>query len=162
MPRRPRSHIIGDQAAGYAVATAHACGYAADKIESDYGIDVNVTTIDDNGNVENGWLRIQSKGTEHPRYLANGDIAVRVDTDHLRYWNAEIYPVILVTRDMTMGRGYWLYVQRYLIGRELTGRAMWLRIPLAQVLDEPAMRLLRDVKNAVHAQILNNVEIDRG
>lgn len=90
-------------------------GFAVDRVQHDFGIDLYVSTYDDAGAVENGFLLVQVKATDRLSLLADRQtIALRVARADLDSWLGDVLPVILVTYDAQMGVAYCLHVQSYL------------------------------------------------
>lgn len=112
--RRTREHIIADMAVNYLEQHALSCGFAIERISHDYGIDANLYTYSNSGELENGCIYIQLKATESPKYSKKGDfLSFAIKKSDLETWLEEPLPVILVVYDVTIDRAYWVYIQRY-------------------------------------------------
>src|SRR5439155_9392190 len=85
---RPRSHALGDLGVNFIEAVVLACGFAVERVRSDYGTDLLVTTVT-NDVVDNGLIRIQSKAHWHVRRLKNGDVSEPIERRHIRLWLKE-------------------------------------------------------------------------
>jgi hypothetical protein len=155
LKRRTRQHIIADLAANHVERVVLLCGHTAERIRHDYGIDMFVRTYDERGFVEPGYLLFQLKAAERLRHVAGGQqIAIRLETAHLRQWLDEPVPVILVVYDADSDAAYWLDVQQE-IGRK-SAALKWqkparktLRVPARQRFDRSAMEELSALKRAV-------------
>jgi hypothetical protein len=65
MPRkkRPREHIIADLSVNFVERYIFLCGYSVERIEYNYGYDLQIFTYDENGEIENGQIYVQLKAT---------------------------------------------------------------------------------------------------
>ena len=87
-------------------------GHTAQRVEHDYGYDLNMTSYDEQGFVEPGSVYIQLKAAE--TLEASGpDYLFDIDIRDYNLWRLELMPVILVLFDAARRKAYWLYVQRY-------------------------------------------------
>jgi hypothetical protein len=104
-------------------------------------------TYNANGEVENGWVRLQLKATDSLRRSADSTlIFLRVEWRDLLSWVNEGEPVILVLYDARRDEAYWLYVQEYFRQVQWATRAaaattVTVHIPAGNVLDQAAIRL---------------------
>jgi hypothetical protein len=77
-------------------------------------------------------------------------VPVRVETEHPKGWLLEWVPVVLILYDATAERAYWLAVQEYARQRDIDpdteGESVTLAVPLANVFDPAAVRVVRDLK----------------
>jgi hypothetical protein len=152
--RRTREHVLADLSANFVEKQALLCGYAAERVRLDYGIDLIVQTFNRRGEVESGRLLFQLKATDRIRTLAGASaVSCRIERADLAHWLEEPSPVVLVLYDARKDAGYWLYVQNHfanLAGFDLAscGRRVTAVIPRANVLGREAMRTLARVKNA--------------
>ena len=159
--RRTREHVVADLGVNHVERFIFQCGFSCERVEHDYGADLLMFTFDANGEIENGHVQIQVKGTDHPRYHADTQtIACPVEMADLWSWAGEPCPVILVRYDAKADRAYWLYVQWELESsdnqalappdvdlpaeREEPRENATLRIPLANRLDCEAVMRFRD------------------
>lgn len=109
-PRRPRSHVVGNEAQLAVAKLLTSWTWTADFIHCDYGEDVECNIFVD-GQRTNFYFRVQVKGTasgEHgmSRY-ANGDFRVTISGELCRQWYAEFFPVILAVYDKVAGGIFW-------------------------------------------------------
>ena len=112
--RRTREHIIADMSANHVERHILSCGFSAEIIRHDYGIDMTVSFYDHRGQPQNGTVYLQLKATDNLRLRDNGNITTyKVDCRDLDYWLREPSPVILVVYDTINDRAYWLYVQAH-------------------------------------------------
>lgn len=153
--RRTREHVLADLSANYTEKQALLCGFAVDRAGADYGIDLYVQTFNRRGEVENGRILFQLKGTDRIKLVDGGQaVSCRVERADLRHWLNENQPVILALYDARADIAYWLYVKDYF--RALPGfdvnrapERVSVSIPRANVLDRAAMRHLARQKNAL-------------
>jgi hypothetical protein len=149
---RTREHVLDDLSANYVEKQALLCGFSAQRVQRDYGIDLLVETFSRRGEVQAGWLLFQLKATDRIRRLDGGAVvSCRIERAHLRHWLSEWDPVILVLYDARADLGYWLFVQRYF--EELAGfdpgrcgERLSVRIPHTNRLDHGGMRELARLK----------------
>ncbi len=119
--RRTREHVIADLAVNYVERQALLCGYAVERRQKDYGIDLEIITFDEHGELENGNLLVQVKATDHLQVVDGGRaIACRVDVKDVRAWLGEFMPVFLALYDSVGDVTYWIDIQRYY--KHLQGR----------------------------------------
>lgn len=58
--RRTREHVIADLGVHYVEGLVLRCGFIAERIVHDYGLDLYMTTFDRKGWAESGWVLFQS------------------------------------------------------------------------------------------------------
>src|SRR6476469_10009300 len=112
--RRTREHVIADLAVHHVEGPILRCGFTAERIVHDYGLDLYMTTYGAGGEAESDWVLFQVKATDHlTRTADDAAVIFRVERADLNGWLAETYPVILIVYDARGDVGYWLYVQAY-------------------------------------------------
>ena len=62
--RRTREHLLADLSANHVARFALQCGFAAEELRQDYGLDLAVFTFDDQGYLESGVIWMQLKATD--------------------------------------------------------------------------------------------------
>jgi hypothetical protein len=152
---RTRQHIIADLSVNYVERHILLRGFSANRLVTDYGLDLSMTTHSDNGEVENGFVLFQVKATDDLQILKDGkSFAFRVEIADLKAWQAEFLPVILVIYDGQKDRAFWIFVQLYLNEKNVTmddltpdQDRVTLRIPLAQRLNRGAVEQFRRFRN---------------
>lgn len=150
--RRTREHVIADLAVNHVERFVLRCGHTMERIRYDYGLDATVKTYNSRGEVESGVIWMQIKATDKLQRLKDQPaVSVRVLRKDLLSWIRELHPVVLVIYDANADRAYWLHVQQELEGGRVfelgrTAESITLRVPLAQHLDEAAVRELRRLK----------------
>jgi hypothetical protein len=130
------------------------CGFAVERVQMDYGIDLLLHTFNRGGEVENERVLFQLKSSDRIVLSREHTTAsCRVDRSDLLYWLGETMPVILVLYDARNDRAWWVHVQDHMAGRHAQvfagGRQPRLAIPTANVLDRKAMQLFARRKNAI-------------
>ncbi len=127
------------------------CGYSFERTRTDYGIDAEILTFDERGEVESGTIRVQVKATDTLKQDASGRIVLqRVSTADLKSWLFELHPVLVLVYDAAEDGAYWLDVQEYVREQKTEWedtRTVTLRIPKAHQLSIEAVRNTRDRKN---------------
>ena len=110
--RRMRQHVIADLGVHYVEGFVLEEGHTTQRVQNDYGYDLLVSTFDEQGFVEPGFVRIQVKASDK---LIDGDKDVGFDVDirDVNLWLAERSPVLLVLYDASKKRAFWLDVQRH-------------------------------------------------
>jgi hypothetical protein len=143
--RRTREHLLADLSANHVARFALQCGFAAEELRQDYGLDLAVFTFDDQGYLESGVIWMQLKATDQLKTTRDsGAVLVRLDRRDILAWIAERYPVILVVYDAKQDCAYWLSIHSY-FGNEqafnrLRGKTVTIPIPTANRMSEIAMR----------------------
>jgi hypothetical protein len=123
-----------------------------ERIVHDYGLDASMTTYNRRGEVENGVVWMQVKGTAHPQRVRNkAALAFRVLRQDLVFWMGERYPVIFVLYDAKQERAYWLHIQDAfrsgrLFGLPKIGSRLTIHIPLAQAVNQEVIQRFRQLK----------------
>src|SRR5207249_6784051 len=111
---RTREHVLADLSANYVEKQALLCGYTAERVRLDYGIDMVVQTFNRRGEVESSRILFQLKATDRITTLASANaVSCRIEQADLAHWLEEPFPVVLVLYDARMDAGYWLYVQHH-------------------------------------------------
>jgi Domain of unknown function (DUF4365) len=157
--RRTREHVIADLSANHVERQALLAGYTTERRVNDYGIDLTISTYDQEGNVENGQIHVQLKATDHPKLVARGQmIACRIERADLRSWLPEPMPVILVVYDVTADMAYWLYVQEHFQQQPRFNPArgsaeVTMRIPRTNVVNPASMQHFAQCRNHLLAQM---------
>jgi hypothetical protein len=159
--RRTREHVIADLSVNFVERTFLRCGFSAERVAHDYGIDLLLFTYNEAGEIENGHVEFQLKGSDRLRLLAGGhSISYSVASADLRYWLFEPMPVILVVYDAKNEHGYWLHIQQYVADVTIR-QERWtpekqtvnVRIPTGNRLTVRAVQRFRALKNAIFAKV---------
>jgi hypothetical protein len=147
--------VLADLSESHVLQCIYRCDFTAQRIDRDYGIDLLLFTYDHWGQIENGYVLIQLKATDHLRVLHDGlRAAFVVDRSDLEHWLAEPFPVILIVYEAQADVAYWLYVQAYFgaLSDEVLERpshTITVHIPRSQVLNEAAIRQFARYKRRV-------------
>jgi hypothetical protein len=155
--KRTREHIIADLGVHHVEGWILRCGFTAERVVHDYGLDLYMNTYDHGGEPESDWVLFQVKATDHlSRPARTATVRFPVDRVDLNRWLDETYPVILVVYDARADVGYWLYVQAHFSharSRLGTSQTLTVHIPAANVLDEAAIQRFAAAKAAIQRQI---------
>ena len=156
--RRTRQHVIADLSVNHVERHVLLSGFTVERLVHDYGVDLMLTTYDDDGQVENGRVLLQLKATDHLRVLADGQtVSVTVARADLEAWLREPLPVILVIYDAQADVAYWLYLQPYFEGQpgfalSRVGRTVTVRVPMTNRIDRISVRRFRRFRDGVLAR----------
>lgn len=112
--RRTRQHFIEDLGFNYVEKQALLGNCTLERKKHDYGIDAEMLTFSENGEVENGYIYFQLKSTDKPKYLKKKNaIAFDLDKKDLEYWLVENNLVFIVIYDVQKDIAYNLDLQKY-------------------------------------------------
>ncbi|MGB0389284.1 MAG: DUF4365 domain-containing protein [Ardenticatenaceae bacterium] len=161
MPRkkRIRQHIVADLSVNHVERFVLLAGFSVERVEHDYGIDLNLYTYDSNGEIENAFIFMQLKASDKPRYLKGGQyVSFSLDKSDLESWLEEPFPVILVLYDVTLDKAYWLYVQRYFEGLrgfdlQIIGETYAVRININDTVSVASVKQWAGFKKRILSQI---------
>ena len=151
---RTREHVLADLGVNYVERQILLAGFAANRMHTDYGIDLLMLTYAASGEVENGHVLFQVKATDALQILKQDKgISFRVEVADLKLWQDEWMPVILIVYDGRKDRAYWLYVQEYVDERNVSGEDLLadqdrvtVRIPLKNRLDRRSIQKFRELR----------------
>jgi hypothetical protein len=110
MPKRPKSHVVSDQAVSAVMDLVARAGYAAEVVSKDYGEDLLVQTSHA-GRMDASRLWLQVKGTESidRHRLRSGNLRLPVSFDHAIRWSRSGDLVAIVLWDVRSGTGWFAY-----------------------------------------------------
>jgi hypothetical protein len=144
---RTRGHVLADLSINHVERQILLRGFAVNRMDTDYGIDLLMLTYNDHGEVESGHVLFQVKATDALEVLKDGQTATcRVEVADLKAWQDEWMPVILVLYDGQKDKAFWIYVQQYLDEKNVSGEDL-----LAEQ-DRVTVRLPR--KNRLHPRAI--------
>lgn len=135
------------------------CGFAVERIQHDYGLDMILFTYQRTGEIEDGFVNIQLKASDKIKYDKSGAfLSFSVERAHLSHWLDEPFPVLLVIYDSTRDKAYWVYIQRYFesmqdFSLDNVKKTYSIRVPVDQVISEEAIRKFAEFKQLVLNQI---------
>jgi hypothetical protein len=129
-------------------------GFALNRLQVDYGLDLMILTYNDGGELDSGHVLFQIKATDSLQVLKTGPfVSLRVELADLKAWQEEWMPVILVVYDGRADDAYWLFVQQYLDEKNVAADdfldeqdRIVVRIPLANRLNPDAIGLFREIR----------------
>jgi hypothetical protein len=157
--KRVRQHIIADLSANHVERYILRCGFSAERVQHDYGIDLVLFTYDSKGEIEPGQVYIQLKATDHLTVLQDQQtVAFAVKRSDLALWLDEPMPYILILYDAQTDVAYWLYVQAYFERRPAfnlaqAGDIVMVHLPKSNLVSEVAVQRFAQFKNAVLHQV---------
>jgi len=87
--QRTRKHVIASQSLNHVEKFVYDKGYSAERVESDYGYDLIVSTYDNEGYVESGFILLQLKATDNIKRI-EGDtfVSFMISIKDYRLWIA--------------------------------------------------------------------------
>jgi len=157
--RRTRQHVIADLSINFVERQALLCGYIVQRMQSDYGIDLEIQTFDHNGEQEPGAILLQVKATDGLLIDSKQvDFPWRVERADLIHWRAELMPVILVVYDARRTKACWLCIQEYFESLRRfnlfeAGRTITVRIPVANRFNARGVRELAKLRDEFRKRI---------
>jgi hypothetical protein len=157
--RRTREHIIADLSVNHVERHALLCGFVAERLMRDYGIDLEVLTFNKQGEIEEGKVLLQLKASDHLRIPPDqATFAFRIERRDLVLWLAQPMPVILVVYDERLDTAYWVYVQSHFhrlkdFNLFAAGQTITLQMPVENVVTKSVMRRFARFRNRVLEQM---------
>ena len=152
--RRTREHVIADQSVHFVEGFILAEGHTADKLIRDYGYDLVMTTFDEAGFIEPGFVFFQVKATAK-RKVVDAHVVFDIDVRDYHLWLFEKHPVILILYDAAEACAHWMSIKEYFsdVGNRPKRGAKWVRIhiPVSNCVNRQAIAAMRDAKN--HANL---------
>lgn len=152
---RTRAHVLADLSVNYVERQILPRGFAVNRLDTDYGIDLLMLTYTEGGEVESGHVLFQIKATDALPFLKDeATITCRVQVADLKAWQDEWLPVILAVYDGQADKAYWLYVQQYIEEKNVSGEDLLadhdrvtIRIPQRNRLDRRAVEKFRQFRS---------------
>lgn len=168
MPRkkRPREHIIADLSVNFVERYIFLCGYSVERIEYDYGYDLQIFTYDENGEIENGQIYVQLKATSSLiKLVDNATVTFKLTRSDLELWLNEPMPCILIIYDAQINEAYWLYLQAYFENLEKFNiqqirESIIVRVPTKNIINQEAIKKFATFKNDVLKQLRGVIRHD--
>jgi len=156
---RTREHVLADLSVNHLERHVLLCGCSVQRMQSDYGYDLVMTTFDANGEIEPGVIFLQVKATDNLPLLADGKtISWGVSRRDLLLWLSEAFPVVLVVYDGRRDRAFWLHVQADFADRTsadlfLAGQTIHVHLPVTSRLNRRSVERIVQRKNATQARL---------
>jgi hypothetical protein len=125
-----------------------------------------VSTYDDNGYVEAGFVLLQLKATDNIKKIENATyVSFTISIKDYRLWMAEGYPVFLIVYDAIDRKAYWLYFQKYFTDDKMRqpkakATTVTLRIPISNVMSGATIDYMRARKTTFMARFTKAVYHD--
>ena len=135
------------------------CGHTVERFWHDYGFDLLLSTYNNDGEYENGDVRLQVKATDHLKRSARRmTIAWRIELAHLGHWLHEPMPVILIVYDASRDEAYGEYIQRYFEERPRLRigddrGTVSVKIPAANLLNQEAVLQFAGFRNKIFVEL---------
>jgi len=83
------------------------CGFSVQRIETDYGYDLQIYCYNENGQFENGVIYLQLKSTDNiNKYKKKEGFSYPFEKSHPDIWINEPMPVIIVLFDALNEKAY--------------------------------------------------------
>lgn len=148
--RRTREHVMADQSVNYVERFIIDEGHTAQRLEHDYGYDLNVITYDSEGCVEPGSFFLQLKAAESLNGSGTHYI-FDLDVRDYNLWMLEFLPVFLVLFDASRRRAYWLHVQSWFRQDparqpKAGAKTVRVRVPKRQAVNRRGIAAMRAIK----------------
>src|ERR1017187_1853198 len=156
---RTREHVLADLSINCVERQVLLCGCSVQRIYSDYGYDLIMSTFNVNGEIEAGVIFFQVKATDNLPLLADGEtVSWVVSRRDLLLWVSEAFPVILVVYDGRRDRAFWLHLQAYFADRPpadlfLAGKTINVHLPVTNRLNRRSVQRIVQTKNALQSQL---------
>jgi Domain of unknown function (DUF4365) len=163
---RTREHVLADLGINYLERQVLLCGCAVQRMQSDYGYDLTMSTFNAKGEIEAGVIFFQVEATDNLPLLADGKTVSRVVSRRdLPLWLSEAFPVVLVVYDGRRDRAFWPHLQAYFANRPtadlfLAGKTINVRLPVTNRLDRRSVLRMIHTKNATQAQLQGRDLVD--
>jgi hypothetical protein len=88
--QRTRNHVIASQSLNHVERFVYDKGHTAERLESDYGYDLIMSTYDKDGYLEAGFVLLQVKATDKIRKIESDTyVGFTISINHYRLWMAE-------------------------------------------------------------------------
>ena len=157
--RRTREHIIADLSVNHVERHALLCGFVVQRSVHDYGIDLEMTTFNKQGEIDEGKVFMQLKASDRLRLRPQqAAFSFRLERSDLVLWLAQPLPVILIVYDARKEVAYWLYVQSHFRRQKgfslfTAGQTVTVQVPAANIVNLGAMRRFGRFRNRVLEQM---------
>jgi len=155
--RRTREHAIADQSINHVERQIIDEGHVALRTVSDYRIDLLLSTFDEEGYVEPGYVSIQVKASEHLAQ-SKGEYYHDLDIRDYNLWKDEEFPICLVLYDASTCKAYYLELTQLFRGLNWRGprkgaKTVRVLVPASNVFDCEAVSQLRRMKSRTRGSI---------
>jgi len=156
---RTREHVLADLSINHLERHVLLCGCSIQRMHSDYGYDLIMSTFNANGEIEAGVVFFQVKATDNLPLLADGKtVSWVVSRRDLLLWMSEAFPIILVVYDGRRDRALWLHVQVYFADHPaadlfLAGATINVHVPVTNRLNRRSVQRIIQRKNATQSHL---------
>ncbi|HYT93366.1 MAG TPA: DUF4365 domain-containing protein [Gemmataceae bacterium] len=148
--RRTRQHVIADLSVHHVERFILEEGHTSQRLSSDYGYDLALSTYNEQGYIEPGLVYFQLKASETWEVVGSAHV-FDLDIRDYNLWMLEMSPVVLVLFDATRRRASWLAVQKYFRKNATRqpkkgAKTVRVQVPVRQVVNQRAIAKIRDLK----------------
>lgn len=150
-PKRPKSHVTGDIGHTYSALLIKQWGWTADRIESDYGEDLDCSIFID-GYRTKLTFRCQVKstlaGSSSVRKLKCGYYSVSISTRLAKAWLLSYCPVLLIVYDEQLNTAFWANASEQLRSKvsQLDQKSITLKVSPHSILESSQAELTSSVQ----------------
>ena len=110
--KRPKQHLLETESITY-VQTVLPTRWIVRRQDPDYGIDLTVQIVTEEGEVTGDYLNLQVKSTGRPVKKKGNSLKWVIETRLLKHLMELWLPAIVVVYDAANKRANWLYIQKY-------------------------------------------------
>ena len=151
MPKRPRQHVLEDQARANLHKIFTGNHWTVEDLSKDYGEDLLVRIFDNETSTPWSFF-VQSKATDNlNRYLLKSSktISYPITTEHVLHWTRFYEPVVLAIYDATKEVTYWEIIQNCIDVRpgsleKCLNKSLQVHVSTDNILDAEGLHLLRN------------------
>ncbi len=163
--QRTRQHVIADISVNHTEYFVLKCGFSAERIEADYGYDLQIYCYDENGEFENGIIYLQLKATDNiEKYRRKQGFSYSFESDHLNIWINEPMPVIIVLFDAVREKAYWVYLQSFIESENISAdserKSFTVRFDENNIVGIEAVRKWKKYKDRILSQLKGHISHD--
>lgn len=153
--RRTRQHFIEDLGFNYIEKQALLGRCILERKKYDYGIDAEMITFSENGEIENGLVLFQIKSTDKIKsQKEKGAFVFDLDKQDLEYWLRERNTIYLILYDAKLDIAYMLNLQKYFNENRILlkniNKFIRVYIPKDNKFTVEAVQRIRNDKNLSH------------
>lgn len=168
---RTREHIIADLSTNFVEKQIILSNNSAQRVEKDYGYDLQMFTYNESGETENGMVYLQLKATDKIKLLANkSKISLTLEVVDIIHWSNEVYPVYIILYDAqaTEEPAYWCDIRKYISEKQLAlddiiskQATLTINLSIENKLDVDTIKQFQVEKNREHLELKNLLRKNR-
>lgn len=153
--RRTRQHFIEDLGFNYVEKQALLGRCTVERKRYDYGIDGEIITFSDNGEIENGTVYFQLKSTDNIKFFKEKSvIAFDLAKKDLEYWLSETVPIYIILYDAQLDLAYVVDLQNYFKANRILlkniNKFIRIYIPKDNIFSVDEVLNIRNYKNSLN------------